>query len=221
MMIEPRATLDRELMDISEKLIRLSSLVDIAIQDAMASLQARDRGLAEHVIERDEKVNELRFDIEEHCLRLIVTQQPAAGDLRAVVAVMSIVVDLERMGDHAAGMAKTVVRMGDAPLLKPLIDIPKMADLARKMLASCVEAFINRDSELAFSIAARDDEMDFLYMEVFNELLEIMARTPESVERATYLLFCAHNLERIGDRVTNIAERVVFMCTGDMQELNV
>jgi phosphate transport system protein len=134
---------------------------------------------------------------------------------------MSIVVDLERMGDHAAGMAKTVVRMGDAPLLKPLIDIPKMADLARKMLASCVEAFINRDSELAFSIAARDDEMDFLYMEVFNELLEIMARTPESVERATYLLFCAHNLERIGDRVTNIAERVVFMCTGDMQELNV
>ena len=134
---------------------------------------------------------------------------------------MNIVVDMERMGDHAAGIAKTVIRMGDEPLLKPLIDIPRMAQLSRSMLRESLDAFIERNEQKARIIAGRDEEVDHLYRAIFDELVEIMAEKPESVERATYLLWCAHNLERIGDRVTNIAERVIFMTTGDMQELNI
>jgi phosphate transport system protein len=151
---------------------------------------------------------------------LIATQQPAASDLRAVMATMSIVVDLERMADHASGIAKTVILMGDEPLLKPLIDVPRMAKLAKEMLAAILDAYVKRDAKLAREIADRDDEMDQLYRAVFDELVEIMADKPGSVERATFLMWCAHNLERIGDRVTNIAERVVFITTGDLQELN-
>jgi phosphate transport system protein len=151
---------------------------------------------------------------------LIATQQPAASDLRAVKATMSIVVDLERMADHASGIAKTVILMGDEPLLKPLIDVPRMARLAKEMLADILDAYVKRDAKLAREIADRDDEMDRLYRAVFDELVEIMAEKPGSVERATFLMWCAHNLERIGDRVTNIAERVVFITTGDLQELN-
>jgi phosphate transport system protein len=133
---------------------------------------------------------------------------------------MHIVVEMERMADHATGIAKTVILMGDEPLLKPLIDIPRMAELARDMLSQSLVAYANRDAAKARQIALRDDEMDGLYRAVFDELVEIMSRTPDSASRATYLLWCAHNLERIGDRVTNIAERVVFVTTGDMQELN-
>jgi phosphate transport system protein len=166
-------------------------------------------------------VNKLRFDIEEECLALIATQQPTASDLRAVIAAMNIITDIERMGDHAAGIAKTVIKMGDEPLLKPLIDIPKMVTLSREMLKTSLKAFIDRDAPKARSIAKQDDEIDALYRAIFDELVEIMVDKPDAVERATYLLWCAHNLERIGDRVTNIAERVIFMSTGDMKELNV
>jgi phosphate transport system protein len=136
------------------------------------------------------------------------------------VAAMNIVVDVERMGDYAAGIAKTVLRMGDEPLLKPLIDIPRMVEISRKMLREAITAFVDRDSDRAKKIAARDDEMDRLYKSIFDELVEIMGEQPESAPRATFLLWIGHNLERIGDRVTNIAERVVFVNTGNMKELN-
>ena len=216
-----RATYDREFKEIVDDILKLGDMVDQAIANALQSLQARDQQLAHQVIEDDEKVNQLRFTVEEACLTLIATQQPTAGDLRAVVAAMNIVVDMERMGDHASGIAKTVIRMGDEPLLKPLIDIPRMAQLSRTMLRESLDAFITRDAPKAREIAGRDEEMDHLYRAIFDELVEIMALRPNSVERATYLLWCAHNLERIGDRVTNIAERVIFMTTGDMKELNV
>jgi len=195
-------------------------MVEEAITRALESLQKRDQVLAQQVIDDDDKVNTLRYQIEESCLALIATQQPAASDLRAVMATMSIVVDLERMADHASGIAKTVILMGDEPLLKPLIDVPRMAKLAKEMLAAILDAYVKRDAQLAREIADRDDEMDQLYRAVFDELVEIMADKPGSVERATFLMWCAHNLERIGDRVTNIAERVVFITTGDLQELN-
>lgn len=216
-----RAEYDRQYEEVQDSILRMGRMVDRAIADALLSLQNRDQALAEEIIARDEAINDLRFTIEEACVLLIATQQPAARDLRAVLAALSIVVDLERMGDHAAGIAKTVIRMGDHPLLKPLIDIPKMATLSRKMLSESLEAYINRDEQCARAIAARDDEMDHLYKAIFDELVEKMAESPTAVERATYLLWSAHNLERIGDRVTNIAERVVFIGTGDMQELNV
>jgi len=215
-----RATYDRAFLDVQEDILRLGKMVDEAITRALESLQKRDQVLAQQVVEDDEQANALRYRIEESCLALIATQQPAASDLRAVMATMSIVVDLERMADHAAGIAKTVILMGDDPLLKPLIDVPRMAKLAKEMLTAILDAYVKRDATLAREIADRDDEMDQLYRAVFDELVEIMADKPGSVERATFLMWCAHNLERIGDRVTNIAERVVFITTGDLQELN-
>jgi phosphate transport system protein len=215
-----RTLYDREFSRVREDILRLGTQVDRAIDRALESLRQRDPLLAKQVIDEDAAINDLRFQVENACLALIATQQPAAGDLRAVVAAMNIVVDMERMADHAAGIAKTVIRMGDEPLLKPLIDIPKMAQAAREMLSDCLKAFVGHDAALAKKTAGRDTEIDTLYRAVFDELIEIMARDPTTVERGTYLLWCAHNLERIGDRVTNIAERVVFMTTGDMRELN-
>ncbi len=215
-----RATYDREFNQVVDNILKLGNLVDAAISQALKSLQERDQALAQKVIVDDVHINQLRFDIEEACLVLIATQQPTAGDLRTVIAAMNIVVDLERMGDHAAGIAKTVIRMGDEPLLKPLIDIPRMAQLAREMLRDSLDAFVKRDAQKAREAASHDTDIDHLYRAIFDELVEIMAHKPDSVERATYLLWCAHNLERIGDRVTNISERVIFMTTGDMTELN-
>jgi phosphate transport system protein len=216
-----RGEFDRQYAVMQDNLLRMGTMVDQAIVSALESLQQRDHAMAERIIVEDEAINALRFEIEESCLTLIATQQPTAGDLRAVIASLSIVIELERMADHASGIAKTVILMGDEPLLKPLIDIPRMVKLAREMLTESLRAFVDRDAELAQKTADRDDQMDQLYEAVFEELLEIMADKPDSVERATYLMWCAHNLERIGDRVTNIAERAVFVTTGDMKELNV
>jgi phosphate transport system protein len=215
-----RATFDREYAAIVEDILKLGSMIDLTIANALESLQQRDQVLAQQLIDDDDKINQLRFKIEEACLTLIATQQPTARDLRGVVASMNIVVDMERMADHAAGIAKTVIRMGDEPLLKPLIDIPRMTQTSREMLRLSLDAFVERDTELATAVIPMDDEMDSLYRAIFDELVEIMSKKPEGVERATYLLWCAHNLERIGDRATNIAERVIFMTTGDLQDLN-
>jgi phosphate transport system protein len=217
----PRATLDQETRAINDDLLRIQKLVDQSIVRSLDSLKRRDQTVAQQVIDGDIEINDLRFNIEEACLSLIATQQPAASDLRWVIAAMHMVVEMERMADHATGIAKTVIMMGDEPLLKPLIDIPRMAELAREMLRESLEAYNERSAEKARRVAARDDEMDGLYRAVFDELVEIMSKTPGSATRATYLLWCAHNLERIGDRVTNIAERVVFVNTGDMRELNI
>lgn len=216
----PRATLDQEARAINDDLLRMQKLVDQSILRSVNSLKRRDQTLAQQVIDEDVEINDLRFKIEEACLSLIATQQPAASDLRSVIAAMHMVVEMERMADHATGIAKTVIMMGDEPLLKPLVDIPKMAELARDMLRDSLQAYNERDAEKARQIAVRDDDMDGLYRAVFDELVKIMSKTPGSATRATYLLWCAHNLERIGDRVTNIAERVIFVNTGDMQELN-
>ena len=216
----PRATLDQEARAISDDLLRMQKLVDQSIVRSLDSLKRRDQSVAKQVMDEDVKVNDLRFKIEEACLSLIATQQPAAGDLRSVIAAMHMVVEMERMADHATGIAKTVIMMGDEPLLKPLVDIPKMAELAREMLRDSLQAYNERDAKKARRVAERDDDMDGLYRAVFDELVKIMSKTPGSATRATYLLWCAHNLERIGDRVTNIAERVIFVNTGDMQELN-
>lgn len=216
----PRATLDEGTSAIKDDLLRMQKLVDQSIVRSLDSLVRRDQTVAQQVVDEDVAVNDLRFKIEEACLSLIATQQPAASDLRSVIAAMHMVVEMERMADHATGIAKTVIMMGDEPLLKPLIDIPKMAELAREMLSESLEAYNERNAEKARKVAARDDEMDGLYRAIFEELVEIMSKTPGSATRATYLLWCAHNLERIGDRVTNIAERVVFVNTGDMRELN-
>jgi phosphate transport system protein len=216
-----RSAFDQKYAEIRDNLLRIGHLVDAAVDRALTALKTQDQALARQIIADDAVINELRFTVEEDCLALIATQQPAASDLRAVIAAMNLVNDMERMADHATGIAKTVIRMGGEPLLKPLVDIPRMADFARDMLQRSLDAFLARDAEAARAIAAQDDEIDHLYKAVFDELLQIMINDPSTITRATYLLWCAHNLERIGDRVTNIAERIIFMTTGTMKELNV
>ena len=216
-----RATLDRDLRRVQDDLLQLGGLIDTAISRALQALADRNADLARQIVADDERVNALRFQIEEECFTLIATQQPAARDLRAAVAAMNIVSDLERMADHAAGIAEIVLRMGDEPLLKPLIDMPRMAEECHAMLRQALDAYVKHDVELARAVAARDDVIDGLYNQIFRELLSFMLEDPRTTTRALYLLFSAHNFERIGDHITNIAERVIFMTSGEMKELNV
>jgi phosphate transport system protein len=212
--------LDKDLQRMQEDLLRMGSLIDSAITRAMRALAVRDARLAREIIADDAAINGLRFQIEDNCLATIATQQPAAVDLRKIVATVILASELERMGDYAAGIAKTVLRMGDEPLLKPLVDMPRMAEEDRNMLHDALDAYVTRDADKARAVAARDDVVDNLYNQIFREVLTYILEDPTTTTRALYLLFSAHNLERIGDRVVNIAERVIFMTSGKMRELN-
>ena len=214
-----RATFDHEFQAICEDLVLMSQKVDWAIENSLKALMDGDMDLAESIRKKDEDVNQLRFKIEEACVVAIATQQPAAGDLRAVIAAMHIVTEMERMGDHAAGIAKTVILMHKTPGFKSIKKIPKMVEISRQMLQDSIQAFIKRDTNWAREIAAMDSQMDELYKDLFDRLIKIMAKKPQTIPRATYLMWTGHNLERIADRVTNIAEQVVFMTTGDLSEL--
>jgi phosphate transport system protein len=196
-------------------------MVDKAIDRSVESLHRRDRAASEQVIRDDAAINFRRFEIEERAMLLIATQQPMARDLRTIVSVLHMATDLERMGDYAAGIAKINLLHGNQALLKPLIDIPRMAELSRDMLRRSMDAFLTHDAEAAKQIAAEDDRVDDLYDQVYHELVMYMVSDPSTIERATWLLWTAHNLERVADRVTNICERVVFLVTGRMEEMNV
>ena len=216
-----RATFDREFNEVRQDLTKMGTMVTEAIRHAIEALKERDTRLAEEVVANDQHINQKRFQIEEACLELIATQQPTASDLREVVAIMHMVVEMERMGDYAAGIAKTVIMMEDEPLLKTMKRIPRMGEISCQMLTDSLQAFEKRDMEWARQIAARDTEIDELYQEVFRRLIKIMAKEPDMVTRCTYLMWCAHNVERIADRVTNIAEQIIFINTGDLGELHV
>ncbi len=216
-----RAAFDQQLIEIQEQMLVLATLVGGAIERSVHALKKRDLEEAQLVIADDLRINRKRYEIEEQCLEIIATQQPLASDLRTIVAVLHIVVDLERMGDHAEGIAKVALMLSDEPPLKPYIDIPRMAEIGTRMLMSSLEAFKNRDAELARRICDEDDEVDALYDQVYRELITYMVNDPKTIERATHLTWVAHNLERIADRVTNICERVVYLVEGHVQELNV
>jgi phosphate transport system protein len=198
----------------------MGSMVSKATLLAIEALQKRDLALANQIITDDKKINRKRFDIEEKCIQLIATQQPMASDLRTIVAVLNIITELERIGDYAEGNAKITIMIGNEPPLKPLVDIPRMAEKTADMLNRSLSAFINHDADAAIKISAEDDFMDNLYDQVFRELLTFMAEDPKTITRATRLIWVTHNLERSADRVTNICERVVFMVTGKMEESN-
>ena len=216
-----RASFDRQLAELQDDMLVLGNMVDRAIDQAVEALKRRDNELAKRIISEDLLINRKRFEIEEKCLHIMARQQPLASDLRILAAVLNIITDLERMADHAEGIAKITLMHGDEPLLKPLVDVPRMAEKARDMLRRSLDSFITRDGELAQKISAEDDEVDALYDRVYRELLGYMIRDQSTIERATFLLWVAHNLERIADRVTNICERVVFLVTGHMEEMNV
>ncbi len=215
-----RELFNKELQRVQEEMLVMASMVEKAIQRSVEALKSRDQKLAQTVINDDFKINQQRFGIEEECLLLIATQQPIASDLRIIAAVLNIITDLERMGDHAAGIAKIVTLTGDEPPLKPLIDIPQMDEATRSMLRRSMDAFMKRDAESARQIANEDDQVDALYEQIYRELLTFMMADPGTINRATHLLWVAHNLERIADRVTNICERVAFLITGKMEEFN-
>ena len=216
-----RADFDKDLRDLQDELLTLGGMVEKAIAKSLDALRNRDLALSEEVISEDDIIDERHLDLEEKCIDLIATQQPLAGDLRIIITVLHVAVELERMGDYAEGIAKISFAMGNEPPLKPLIDIPRMAERSSDMLRRSLDAFVNRDIEAAYQICDDDDEVDALYDQVYKELLVYMMSDPGTIRRATYLLWVAHDLERIADRTTNIAERVIFLVTGRLTEKKV
>ncbi len=219
--MEIRTAFHKRLREIQNDVLAMGSMVEKAINRSIEALKERDLDKAHKIITDDLKINKKRFTIEEKCVQLIATQQPMAGDLRAIICVLNIITEIERIGDHAEGIAKIVVMIGDEPPLKPLIDIPRMAEKAIDMLHRSLDALVNKDADAAKQIVTEDNEVDDLYDQVFRELLTFMAEDPKTITRATRLIWVAHNLERSADRVTNICERVVYMVTGKMEELGI
>jgi len=217
--MEMRTAFHRKLREIQDDILVMGSMAGKAIVRSVESLKKRDLDLAHQIITDDQNINSKRFEIEEKCIQLIATQQPMAGDLRIITGILNITTEIERIGDYAVGIARIVILIGNEPPLKPLVDIPLMADLTVDMLRRTMDAFISRDAEAARKIAGKDDMIDNLYDQIFRELLIIMAEEPGTITRATRLMWTAHNLERAADRVTNICERVVFIVTGKMEEI--
>ena len=220
-MAAARVNYAHQLQELREHVVTMASMVDKAVVRAIDALSRQDVNLARDLMAGDREINAYRWRTEELALHVIATQAPMAGDLRVISAVIHIVTDLERMADHAAGVGKIVVQTADEPLLKPLVDLPRMSDLARAMLRDSITAFIHGDADAARAIVDRDDEVDALYDQVYRELLTYMTADPSTINRATHLLWAAHNIERIADRVTNICERVVFAVTGNLEEIAV
>jgi phosphate transport system protein len=211
-----RTLLDHELRAIRDDILRMGSLTEEQTTRAVQSLKNRDLKLAHQVVADDERINALRYKVEDECLRVIATQQPAARDLRTVIAAMHMAVEMERIADHASGIANISIRMGDGPLIKPLIDIPRMQVAVNAMLHEALDAYIKLNADLAGAVIEKDNEVDALYSQILRELLTYMMQDARTISGATYLLWIAHNLERIGDRVTNLCERVIFAATGEL-----
>ena len=211
-----RADFDRNLKLLQEELLLLGGLVEKAIVDAIEALKTRDIELSHKVVSQDDIIDQKTNQIEEKAIDLIATQQPIAIDLRTLMSVIHISVELERMGDYAEGIGKIGVMMGNDPPVKPLVDIPKMAGKASDMLKRSLDALVRRDSALARQVCEDDDEVDNLYDQIYKDLIALMISDPTTTQRATYLMWVAHDLERIADRATNIAERVIFLVTGQL-----
>jgi len=207
--------------EIQDKVLAMGDMVKKEINRSIEALKKRDLKMAHQIIANDAKIDELRFAIEDRCIELVSTQKPKTNDLRVIVAVLSIITELERIGDYAEGISRIVVMIGDEPPLKPLIDIPRMAELTTEMIDKSLKSFVTRDVELAKHVVTMDTSVDGLYDQVFRELLTFMMVDPKTINRATRLIWVAHNLERAADRVTNICERVVFTVTGKMEDLEV
>ena len=211
----PREDFERNLKDVEDDVVQLSSMVEKAIFKSIEALKERDINASQKVVDDDDVIDEKQQAIEDRCIDLIALEAPMAGDLRVLIAAMMVANELERMGDYAEGIAKISVSMGILPPLKPLIDIPRMADKSVDMLRRSTQAFVNRDVESATAVLLADDEVDDIYEQVYRELLTYMMADPSTIQRATYLLWVAHDLERVADRTTNIAERVIYLVTGE------
>jgi len=214
-----REAFERELRQLQDEILVLGSMVENAMMESVSALKRQDLEAAQRLVAEDRLINKKRFEIESAALILIATQQPMASDLRIIAAVLEISTELERMGDYAKGIAKISLMIGKQPLLKPLIDIPRMAEKSRDMLHQALDAFARQDIVLARSIPRQDDEVDALYNQIYRELMTYVMSDPRHIDQANHLLWVAHNLERTADRVTNICERVIFTVTGELVEI--
>ena len=212
----PRANYDQQLMHVQDELLLIGSMVEKAIQRSIESLSNRDLVLARQIVVDDDEIDRRQLGLEEFCIDVIARQQPMGGDLRVLITGLQVASELERMGDYAEGIAKISIRMGQEPPLKPLIDIPRMAEISAHMLRRSLTALNARDAEMARQVWIDDDEVDQLNEQVFRELVSFMVRNPRNIERATLLMWVAHNLERVADRATNVAERVLYLATGQI-----
>lgn len=209
-----RQSYDQELADLRQALLNMGKAVDRAIDEAVISLAQQDNELARKVMDSDDEIDQMEIDIEDKCMVLIARQQPLARDLRIIGTGLKITTDLERMGDHAYDIAKIALAMNKQSLIKPLVDIPRMAQMAQKMLKDSLEAYTTLDITLAEQVCLNDDEVDHIYYQVFRELLTYMMEDPTTISQATELIFVARYLERIADHATNIAEWTVYLVTG-------
>ena len=216
----PRKSFDNEIRQIKAEVLVLGSMVEQAILESVEALKKRNVEASKRLLELDKQINAKRFEIENQVMILIATQQPMAHDLRLLASIMEIISELERIGDYAKGINNINIRMGDQPLLKPLIDIPRMAGKGADMLHRALTAFIDEDAEAARALPREDDEIDALYNQIYREIMTFIIQDPKVIERANWLLWAAHNLERLADRVTNICERTVFIVTGSMAEID-
>ncbi len=207
--------------ELEKELIEMGKMVIVAINRSIEALKNQDIEEVKRIISDDLLINKKRWEIEEKCINLIATQQPVATDLRELISILNIIVDLERMGDHAEGIARIVILHRKKPLVKPLVDIPRMAEISTDMIKKSLEAFLKRDVKMARSICNKDDQVDRLYEQVHRELLSYMIEDPKTITRATYLLWVTYHLERIADRTTNICERTIFLVSGVMEEIRV
>lgn len=218
----PRDTLDLKLEKLLNEVMVLDSMVEHATLEAIQALKQHDLEAARRIYRNDESINALRFTIEKESIITIATQQPImATDLRVMASILEVVSELERMGDYAKGIAKITLRIGHQPHVKPIIDLPRMADLAVNMLHRAVSAFVNRDAESARHIPEEDDLVDQLYEKIYRDLMAIIMSQPETIDQANLLMWAAHNLERMADRVTNICERTIYVVTAEMKEIDV
>ena len=214
-----RKTFESDIQQVKDEVILLGSMVEHAIISSVEALKKRDIKAAERIIAEDKEINKKRFAIENQLMILIATQQPMAHDLRLLASTMEIISELERMGDYAKGIANINIRMGEETLLKPLIDVPRMAQKGADMLHRALTAFVHEDVETAQALPVEDDEVDALYNQIYRELMVFVIEDPKNIERANWLLWVAHNLERFADRVTNICERTIFIATGEFGEI--
>lgn len=215
-----RKTFENEIQQLKDEIIVLGSMVEQSIMESVEALKKRDLETSKKIIELDHQINAKRFALENQVMILIATQQPMAHDLRLLASILEVISELERMGDYGKGIGVINIRMGDQPLLKPLVDIPRMAKIGTSMLHRALTAFVNEDVEAARAIPPEDDEVDALYEQIYRELMTFIMEDPKNIERANWLLWASHNLERFADRVTNICERTVFIATGEIKEIS-
>ncbi len=220
MSILSRENFTQKILEVKNKVLTMGNMVENVIETSVTALKTQDLELAKKVYKLDDEIDELELEIEKECMMLIVLQQPLAKDLRTIASALKIITDLERMGDHAVNIAKVTLEIGNEPLIKPLIDIPKMAAIVQEMLKISLDAFVNEDAALAEKVVERDEEVDALYDRVLNDILKIIKEKTDVTKQATKLLFVGRFLERIADHSTNICERTIYMITGELKEIN-